>query len=95
MWRLCSLTQGRDAQQVRAPGLVLVPLFRGTFLPDPHARCRNPEGLTRSRKLLTVENHVILYNTHWRIFKRRLDNLIREGIARPIPPPVGGDGQAY
>ena len=30
----------------------------------------------------------------WRIFKRRLDELMREGIAKQISPPDGIDGRS-
>lgn len=86
--------EGRNAQPVAAPEWYWC-LYSG----EPFRPTRMPwqvsGGLGSITETLTVENHVIMYNMHWRIFKRLLDNLIQEGVARLIPPPAGIDGRDY
>jgi hypothetical protein len=85
--------EGRSMQPVAAPDWYWC-LYSG----EPFRPIRRPlrvsEGLGSITETLTVENHVILYNMHWQIFKRRLEILIRDGAARLIPAPVGSNEQA-
>lgn len=86
--------EGRNAQPVAAPDWYWCLYSGEPFQPDS-GLSQVSGGLGSITETLTVENHIILYNMHWRIFKRRLEKLIRDGAARQIPAPVDGDGQAY
>ena len=81
--------EGRNAQPVAAPDWYWC-LYSGEPFQPNSCSSRVSGGLGSITETLTVENHVILYYMHWRIFKRRLENLIRDGAARQMPAPVGG-----
>jgi len=86
--------EGRNAQPVRAPDWYWC-LYSGEPFRPTRAAWQVSGGLGSITETLTVENHVILYNMHWLIFKRRLNNLIRDGAARLVPPPAGFDGRGF
>ena len=86
--------EGRDVQQVRAPDWYWC-LYSGEPFNPTRTAAQDSGGLGSITETLTVEDHVIRYNMHWRIFKRRLENLVRDGVARQIPPPVGPGDRDY
>lgn len=86
--------EGRNAQPVTAPDWYWC-LYSGEPFRPTSRLWQVSGGLGSITETLTVEDHVILYNMHWRIFRRRLENLIRDGAARQIPAPGGHDGQGY
>lgn len=86
--------EGRNAQPVAAPDWYWC-LYSGEPFRPTRAAWQVSGGLGSITETLTVENHVILYNMHWLIFKRRLNNLIRDGAARLVPPPAGFDGRGF
>jgi hypothetical protein len=86
--------KGRNSQQVGAPDWYWC-LYSGEPFRPTRTAVQVSGGLGSITETLEVENRVIRYYSDWRIFKRRLDDLIREGIARQIPPPNGIDGQGY
>jgi hypothetical protein len=84
--------EGRNAQPVTAPDWYWC-LYSGEPFRPTSRLWQVSLGLGSITETLTVEDHVILNNMHWRIFRRRLENLIRDGAARQIPAPGGHDGQ--
>jgi hypothetical protein len=86
--------EGKYAQPVAAPDWFWC-LYSGAPFRPTRSIWQLSGGLGSITETLEVENHVILYNMHWRIFKRRLDNLVRDGVARPVPPPAGIDGHGF
>jgi hypothetical protein len=86
--------EGRNAQPITAPDWYWC-LYSGEPFQPTRISSEASGGLGSITETLTVENDVILYNMHWRIFKRRLETLIRVGAVRQIPAPAGGDGQPY
>ncbi|HTU51936.1 MAG TPA: hypothetical protein VMF56_15195 [Acidobacteriaceae bacterium] len=86
--------EGRNAQQVRAPDWYWC-LYSGEPFCPTRTAVQESGGLSSITETLTVENHVIRYYLHWRIFKRRLDGLIREGLTKQIRSPGGIDGRGY
>jgi hypothetical protein len=86
--------EGRNAQPVGAPDWYWC-LYSGEPFRPTRTAAQESGGLGSITETLTIENHVIRYHMHWQIFKRRLDDLIREGVARQIPPPDGVDGRGY
>lgn len=86
--------EGRNAQSVGPPDWYWC-LYSGEPFCPTRMGVQMFGGLSSITETLTVENHTIRNYWDWRIFKRRLDNLIREGVARQIPPPDGVDGKGY
>jgi hypothetical protein len=86
--------EGRNTQQVGAPDWYWC-LYSGDPFRPTRTAVHVSGGLGSITETLTVENHVIRYHMDWRIFKRRLDDLIREGLATQVPPPDGFDGRGY
>jgi hypothetical protein len=86
--------EGRNTEWVPAPDWYWC-LYSGDPFRPTRTAVQVSGGLRSITETLTVENHVIRYHMDWRIFKRRLDSLIREGLARQVPPPGGVDGRGY
>ena len=84
--------EGRNAQKMGVPDWYWC-LYSGEPFRPRRTAVHVSGGLGAITETLAVENHVIIYNEHWRIFKRRLDNLIRYELARQIPPPDGVDSR--
>lgn len=86
--------EGRNAQPVGAPDWYWC-LYSGEPFRPTRTAVHVSGGLGSITETLTVEDHVIRYYLEWRIFKRRLVKLIREGLARRIVPQGEVDGENY
>jgi hypothetical protein len=86
--------EGRNTQTVGAPDWYWC-LYSGEPFRPIRTAAQVSGGLGSITETLTVENHVIRYYMHWRIFKRRLDDLIQGGMARQIPPSDGVNVRGY
>jgi hypothetical protein len=86
--------EGRDMQKVAAPDWYWC-LYSGDPFRPTRTAVQVSGGLGSITETLTVENHVIPYFMDRRIFRRRLNDLLREGLARQVPAPGGVDGRGY
>jgi hypothetical protein len=86
--------EGRNAQQIGVPDWYWC-LYSGEPFRPTRTAVQMFGGLSSITETLTVENHIIRYHEHWLIFKRRLDDLVREGKARQIRPPDVVAGRDY
>jgi hypothetical protein len=86
--------EGRNAQPVMAPDWYWC-LYSGEPFRPTRMAVQMFGGLSSITETLAIENHVIRYYWHWRIFKRRLDILVRERMAKQISRPDEIDGLGY
>lgn len=86
--------EGRESSPVGAPDWYWC-LYSGEPFQPVRTAVQESGGLRTITETLTVENHAIRYCMDWRIFKRRLAERIRAGMARQIPSPPGIDGPGY
>lgn len=86
--------EGRNAQPVGPPAWYWC-LYSGEPFRPTRTTVQTLGGLSSITETLTVENHIIRSYWDWRIFKRRLDNLVQAGIAKQIPPQDEIDGRGY
>ena len=84
--------EGRNAQPVGPPDWYWC-LYSGEPFRPTRMAVQMFGGLSSITETLTVENHIIRNYWDWRIFKRRLDNLVQVGAAKQVPPPDEMDGR--